>query len=216
MDRKQGLVQDTYRPQIKERLYNFIAHGGIWLLETIFPEYFAVEPLRPTDRYIEYPFVLSNIPKPQQIILDVGCSGSMFPLMLDALGCITYGMDIREYPIKNKFKFIQDDICHTKFNDNTFDVVTAVSTIEHIGLKGRYGTTDGSDYKAIKEIYRILKPNGIFLMTVPYGKEFKQFKKHRVYDNTSITCLLYKFGFTYQIEQSPEADYQLALIRAVK
>ena len=72
------MVQNICR---KEKFYNFIAGAGMKIVQAIFPEYFAKEPVRPTDRYIEYPFVLKNISKPPKRILDVGCSGSMFPLL---------------------------------------------------------------------------------------------------------------------------------------
>ena len=200
---------------MKEKLYNFIANGGVKFLQTVFPEYFQQEPLGATDRYIEYPFVLKNMPK-KGTVLDVGCSGSMFPLLLNAIGFDIYGIDIRVYPVLNKFSFIQSSITESHLESNFFDVVTAVSTIEHIGLKGRYGVRDGSSFLALREIHRILKPNGIFLMTVPFGKEYKETKNHRIYNEFYLGRLLKYFSFTYRIEKSPEADYDLALIKAVK
>ena len=200
----------------KEKLYNTIATAGIWTMGKIFPEYFAKEPLRPTDRYIEYPWILSILPEKSSIILDIGCSGSMFPLLIKSLRHTVFGCDIRPYLPAEEIYFRQEDICSTSFPDKFFDVVTAVSTIEHIGLTGRYKASEQSlDSVAITQIYKILKPYGQFLMTVPFGKHSID-KYHRVYDRYDIDRLLAGFTYFCTIVPSPEADYSLALIRAVK
>lgn len=213
------MVQNSNGEEMKEKLYTLIAHAGINFMQKFFPEYFAVEPLRPTDRYIEYPFILENLPQNKDNkILDIGCTGSMFPLLLQSLGYITYGIDIRDYPLKDKFNFTKGDICHTKFPDDYFDIITAISIIEHIGIGGRWGVNGNGwdDLCAIQEIHRILKPNGMFLMTVPFGKEYKIEKNHRIYDVNTLTFLLKYFTFTMVTLNSPEADYDIALIKAVK
>jgi len=199
---------------MKEKLYDFITHGGIKVLRTVFPEYFAKEPLGATDRYIEYPFVLKNIPKPPCRILDVGCTGSMFPLLLKALDYDVMGVDIRKYPMK-EFPFHKYDICGSQLPNSYFNIVTAISTIEHIGLTGRYGVKGGSDVRAMEEIHRILKPNGKLVMTVPYG-EYRITKNHKIYDAVNLHCILHGFTYDYSTTQSPEAKYELALIKATK
>ena len=200
----------------KEKIYNTVATAGIWTMGKIFPEYFAKEPLRPTDRYIEYPWVLSRLPEKSCTILDIGCSGSMFLLLIKSLRHTVFGCDIRPYLPKEEIYFRQEDICQTSFPDNFFDVVTAVSTVEHIGLTGRYKADSmSSDISALNKIYKILKPYGQLLMTVPFGKHSID-KYHRVYDKNDIELLLTGFTYFCTIVPSPEADYNLALIRAVK
>jgi len=210
------MVQDISR---KERIYNFIAGNGIKVVQAIFPEYFAKEPVRPTDRYIEYPFVLKNIKRPPRRILDVGCSGSMFPLLLKALGYDVIGVDIRQHPMADRFRFIKKSICDMTGPSGFFDVITAISTIEHIGLKGRYGENVENifeDRKAIARIHNLLKPKGIFLMTVPFCKHWHVDKNHRIYNHFSLLCMLKNFKFKYTTLPSPEANYDIALIRATK
>ncbi len=217
------MVQNSDRKKVKEKVYEFVANNGIKLLQKIFPEYYAKEPLGATDRYIEYPFVLSNLPETDLInskrVLDVGCSGSMFPLILKALRYDVMGIDIRSYPMRDRIAFLQQDITQCHLADNLFDVVTAVSTIEHIGLKGRYGVSAKrriEGRKAIKEIHRVLKPGGLFLMTVPFGDKYEVTKNHIIYSHATLRTVLSRFSFTYKTVPSPEADYELALIRATK
>lgn len=197
--RKQQGVITLKSKKIKEKIYNETVSFGINTLRTIFPEYFAKEPLAPTDRYIEYPFAIRNLPKPPVKILDVGCAGSFFPLLLASFGYETYGIDIREYAIINKikfdnFRFVREDITKkTSFPDNCFGVITAISTLEHIGIAGRHGVTQmdlSGDKNAIKEIKRILKSNGILIITIPFGIA-KIIKRYcRIYDNTLVKQLV--------------------------
>lgn len=186
--------------QLKERLYQVLAKFGIRIFSKIFPEYFAKESLAPTDRYIENPFVIKHLPRPPAKILDVGCSGSFFPLLLSSFGYETYGIDMRNYPILNKlnfdnFTFIKGDIRQTSFSNAFFDVITAISIVEHIGISGRYGMDENleGDKKALEEMKRILKPNGIILMTVPFGKA-KILKPYcKIYDDMLIKELVKDF-----------------------
>ena len=186
--------------RLKEQLYKVLAKFGIKVFSKVFPEYFAKEPLAPSDRYLEYPFVIRNLPKPPAKLLDVGSSGSYFVLLLSSLGYDTCGFDVRVYPILNKvkfenFSFVQGDIRKTAFPDAYFDIITAVSTIEHIGLSGRYGMNEeiDGDKKALQEMKRILKLGGVIILTVPFGKAkvFRPF--HRIYGSAQIRELVNSF-----------------------
>ena len=118
-------------------------------------------------RLIEYHFVQSSIVDGEtsikQRILDVGCCGSKLPIELAKLGHEVYGIDVGIYPDQKVFAFVQGDIRQMPFDDEFFDVVTAVSTVEHIGL-GRYGdpiASDG-DKEAMGEMRRVLKRGGSY------------------------------------------------------
>jgi SAM-dependent methyltransferase len=149
------------------------------------------------SRLIEYPFVLQKlIPRPPGKVLDVGCAdgGNILAPTLAALGWQVYGIDIRIFNLTHpNFHFIRGDIRQTDFSSASFDYAYAVSTLEHIGLAGRYGITrddaDG-DLKAVQEVRRILKPGGIFLLTLPYGKGGIVRPTERVYNSTMLSRLL--------------------------
>lgn len=149
-----------------------------------------------SPRIVEYPWVLRNIPSEGRI-LDIGSTGSQLPLMLAGLGYEVWTIDIRKYEyegIINDLNCIVGDIRETNFQDSFFDIVLAVSTIEHIGL-GRYGdiTDKEGDVNTMKEIKRIMTNEGILLMTLPFG--IKSISKlHRVYDQNSLIVLLEDFN----------------------
>ncbi len=175
--------------RIKEKLYRTLSLAGIKLFQKIFPNQFGKEPLRPTDRYVEYPFIVRNLPKPPARILDVGSAGSYFPLLLAGFGYQVQGMDVREYAITNRlsfpnFQFFKGDIRKCVLADNTFDAVISTSTVEHIGLSGRYGMDEDmdSDCKALAQMRRITKPGGVVIITVPFGKAKIIRPDCRVYD----------------------------------
>lgn len=152
-------------------------------------------------RLIEYDFVVSNINAvgSKQKVLDVGCYGSPLPIELANKGHEVYGIDVGDYLNPQSFNFIKGDIERMPFHDNFFDVVTAVSTIEHIGL-GYYGEpiTSRGDKNAMKEIMRVLKPDGKLLVTIPSGIDTIAYLKGRipaarVYSPESLVELLAGF-----------------------
>jgi SAM-dependent methyltransferase len=160
-----------------------------------------------SSRIVEYPWVLSNFPfSTTNKVLDVGSSGSQLPIMLVGLGQNVWTLDIRDYEYKNastNLTSIRGDARKTSFEDDFFDIVTAVSTVEHIGL-GRYGDKKDNegDKETLKEIRRITKPNGTLLITVPFGRQFNT-PSYRVYDNERLQSLLQGFKIM-------KADYFVA------
>ncbi|MBL7054025.1 class I SAM-dependent methyltransferase [Patescibacteria group bacterium] len=96
-------------------------------------------------------------------ILDIGCG--LFPLFLtNTKFKEKYGLDkIHSRKLeKSDVLLINHDIKQEKklpFEDNFFDVITMLAVIEHFEKK--YATF------TLKEIYRILKPGGTYILTTP-------------------------------------------------
>jgi len=157
---------------------------------------------RPTERIVEYPFVHEYISfgVGNGRILDVGSGSTLLPFELASKGWEVWALDLEMGYFKAlhhaNCTFIKGDIRKTNFSDDFFDVVTAVSSIEHVGLESSVVDLDG-DKKAIQEIDRILKPEGMLLMTVPFGKggvyyhkRKKNYPLFRVYDLSAINEVL--------------------------
>jgi SAM-dependent methyltransferase len=148
-----------------------------------------------SPRIIEYPWVLRNLPSEGKI-LDVGSTGSQIPVMLACLGYHVWTIDVRDYEyagLSENLHSVVGDIRRTSFPDGFFDVVVAVSTVEHVGL-GRYGDPIDlkGDRNAIKEVRRVMTSDGILLITVPFGKRSTT-SLHRVYDEKTLLLLLEGF-----------------------
>ncbi|EKD90097.1 MAG: methyltransferase type 11 [uncultured bacterium] len=102
-------------------------------------------------------------PKRKLKILDAGCGSGGMTQKLTKFGHVT-GIDINEKALKlakqKKIdKVMKTDVCNLPFHDSSFDLVTSFDVIYHQGVI--------DDLKALKEMYRVLKPNGILLLRVP-------------------------------------------------
>ena len=126
-----------------------------------------------TERDVEIPFVLNNIPNPPAKLLDVGCKESIFLLEMNKLGFDAYGIDINDYEVPYN-KFIKADARNIPFKNKSFDVVTCISALEHFGLVGTFYHSDTTydpeaPFTAMKEMARVLKDDGIIILTLPFG-----------------------------------------------
>lgn len=128
-----------------------------------------------SPRSVEYCWVLSKISSASQRILDVGCKGTMFPILLANLGHKVTGIDMKIYDEKHpNFKFVQGDILEKstkeKLQGQEFDVITLVPTLEHVGILGRASENLNleADVQTLKYLgHELLSKDGNILATVP-------------------------------------------------
>ena len=149
-----------------------------------------------TERYIEIPWAISEY-SDEHTVLDIGYANaeeryiaSLLSLKIPNL----HGLDISE----KKFNGIIShtvDIRHTNFEDNFFDFVFCISTIEHIGrdnskyIHNFIEDLESGDLEGLKEIFRITKINGKCVITVPFGK-FCNYGWFIHYDEKRLNTLL--------------------------
>ena len=171
--------------------------------DRIFAEYYTV-----TERIFEKAFSLiqiGNYAARIESILDVGCCFSSLGIELATLGFKVTGLDVNDYYlVHSNFFFVKGDLRFAPFSDGVFDLVTAISAVEHIGL-GHYGDIrdEEGDTRAVREIRRLLKPGGLFILTVPFGRK-QTAPFFRVYDEAAISWLVQGFHILearYFIEQ---------------
>ncbi|RLA89626.1 MAG: hypothetical protein DRG58_04425 [Deltaproteobacteria bacterium] len=134
----------------------------------------------------------ANSPQPLRI-LDIGSSSSYVPLQLARQGHQVVAVDIRPYPLRHRnLTYISGDVTDASFGEglSPFDVVTCISTLEHIGL-GYYGEKMArqGDEMAVATLHRLLKPGGSLLLTLPFAGKFSQDDFQRVYDFENINRL---------------------------
>ncbi len=202
-----SLIKNIVRPFYKKLQYTPI-------IQAVEEEFEIQSYLGVTSRYYEYPFGIKqviSISKKKKIesILEAGATGSVFGPILASFGFKVVGVDILPWDIKfPNFKQVLGDLKKLPFEDNSFDVVTSISTTEHCGLP-RFGEEldkDG-DVKCVKEFYRVIKPKGHLILTVPYaGRGGIYQNKHRVYDPKSFKRLMSKFKVIHQEFFAPVAS----------
>ncbi|HSV43478.1 MAG TPA: class I SAM-dependent methyltransferase [Candidatus Bathyarchaeia archaeon] len=150
------------------------------------------------ERIIEIPFTIKALTAIHDggKVLDLGCMESTLPLFMAGLGFQVTGFDFREYPyVMPNFEFVKGDILKLPFADDTYDAVTCVSTLEHIGI-GFYDDPQNSaqpDFLAMTQIRRVLRPGGLLVLSVPFG-QFHVNHQQRVYDHARLTQLLESFS----------------------
>lgn len=192
--------------QEKRRLFLYLKTCPLHVINKFFPgianSFFVFQP---TERIVEYPFIHQNMPlnpDSKNKILDVGSAGSYLPFELASKGYQVWSLDFscrynRYISSYNNFTFVEGDIRKTNFPDSFFDFVTGVSVIEHVGLVGKNTSLD-DDKVAAREIFRIIKPGGKFLITVPFGKKYGVYtiergNSFRIYDHSHLEALLSAF-----------------------
>lgn len=152
-----------------------------------------------TERIVEYPFVLRHLDVPLgATVLDLGATGSKLALELASYGYKVIAVDLQDYPFTHpSLRSWCGDFLTNSFPSASVDAVVALSTIEHFGIPYYGGpSAPDADRRALREIWRLLKPGGLLLMTVPCG-EAAQTSHQRVYDVPAVKRLLEHF----EIEQ---------------
>lgn len=92
--------------------------------------------------------------------LDAGCGTGINLGYLSSFEA-SFGFDYSKYALqfckrRGHNNIIQADAERLPFKDNSFDVITAFDLLEHV-----------DDTKALREFYRVIKPNGYLILTVP-------------------------------------------------
>jgi 2-polyprenyl-3-methyl-5-hydroxy-6-metoxy-1,4-benzoquinol methylase len=105
-------------------------------------------------------------------ILDLGCDTGDTTNSLSKLGFDVTAVDLDEKrveelsKVQENVKILQQDLeKQFQFEDNTFDLIWAGDIIEHL--------MDTENF--VKEIYRVLKPGGRFIVSTPYHGFIKNF-----------------------------------------
>jgi O-antigen chain-terminating methyltransferase len=154
-----------------------------------------------TERYVEIPWALSEY-SDEQTVLDIGYANAeeryITSLLSLKIPCL-HGLDLSEKKIEGFISHI-GDIRQTNFEDNFFDLIFCISTIEHVGrdnskyIQDYFEDVENGDLEALKEIYRITKNNGKCIITVPFGR-FVNYGWFIQYDEKRLNILLQSAPF---------------------
>ncbi|MEZ4513771.1 MAG: class I SAM-dependent methyltransferase [Chloroflexota bacterium] len=130
------------------------------------------------SRCVEYPFAAAQLGNAQRM-LDVGTvkADRVWIDWLERLPLDVHATDYDapERPFTN-LTFHQGDVRQLPWPTATFDLILAVSVIEHIGLPDPQVNADtlpaldsDGDVAAVQELARLLRPGGKLVMTFPFG-----------------------------------------------
>lgn len=101
-------------------------------------------------------------------ILNTETNGPIHDMLKNQKGYVCSEYINEKYVSGKKYNgILHEDLNSTSFKNNYFDIIITSDVFEHIP----------NPYQAFKEIYRILKPNGVHIFTVP-------FKQNEILDET--------------------------------
>jgi SAM-dependent methyltransferase len=127
------------------------------------------------ERVVEIPWALSRL-RTRGRVLEVGYAFAE-TAWLGALlrsGVELVGADLAARDVEG-METVEADVRALPFPDRSFDQVLLVSTLEHVGADNAlYGIEapgdPGAAPEALRELRRILRPDGSLLVTVPLGE----------------------------------------------
>ncbi len=151
------------------------------------------------DREVEWSWIVANMPTGPGKALDFGAAGSYLGLVAAERGYSVTALDIQ--PVSWLYRhpglrFLRGDILSVPFHEGTFDLIINCSSIEHVGLAGRYGVSESrpeGDLEAMERLHEMMTPGGIMLVTVPVGQDAAFPPWHRVYGEKRLPSLLHGF-----------------------
>jgi SAM-dependent methyltransferase len=152
------------------------------------------------DRAIEWSWVIRHLPRDPVSVLDIGCVQSTLSATAARLGHTVTAVDLRpiEYRIDN-VHFLQADVRELRLPLN-FSIIMNCSTIEHVGLYGRYGSADDpdGDLRAMRNLRTLLTENGRMILTIPVGNDAIFAPLHRIYGRDRLPQLIAGFKIAEQ------------------
>jgi SAM-dependent methyltransferase len=150
------------------------------------------------ERCVEYPWLLAHLPSGHARVLDAGSTLNHallleLPVLAEKQIHIVTLAPEPDCFWRQRVSYVFEDLRELPFKDNLYDVVVAVSTLEHVGCDntfytGNFSSTEqrlGDFVIAGRELSRVLKPGGLLLLTVPYGAyqyhgAFQQFDRQHL------------------------------------
>lgn len=152
------------------------------------------------DREIEWSWVAARIPDGPGAALDFGCGDSPLGIVAAHRGFQVTAVDLGavSWPYRHsRLAFVQGDILDLPLASAGFDLVLNCSTVEHVGLVGRYGVTEArtdGDLAAMARLRSVMKHGGLMLLTIPVGADAVYAPWHRVYGAERLPKLLDGFA----------------------
>ncbi len=143
-------MQENNKPMQKIDFYRFIEKGL----------------LQGASRYTEYWFCYDHTPAGSKV-LDIGSGKSYLPKAVSTKPCevvaLEIDVDCTKYQLAQGIK----TVCNTSnYPDGYFDVIISASSIEH------FDPDYDGDIKMIEEAHRLLKDDGLFIVTLPVSSMY--------------------------------------------
>ena len=131
--------------------------------------------------------------------IEFGCEQGYLSLLAAEKGFHVIANDLEHQTFiwrHPNVEFRQGDFLEENLAESSFDLAINCSSVEHVGVAGRYGievAQDDGDIAVMDRLARILKPDGLLLMTAPCGKDAVLAPWCRVYGERRLPRLFARF-----------------------
>jgi SAM-dependent methyltransferase len=151
------------------------------------------------ERNVEWTFLSVEMQNGPGEAIEFGCEQGFMSLLAAQKGFHVIANDLQEQTFTwhhPNVEFRQGDFLQLDLPRNHFDLAINCSSVEHVGIAGRYGielNQDEGDIEVMKRLADILKPGGLLLMTAPCGRDAIMAPWHRVYGAKRLPRLFASF-----------------------
>jgi SAM-dependent methyltransferase len=148
------------------------------------------------ERNIEWSFLSVEMPDGPGEALEFGCEQGYLSLLAAQKGFHVIANDLQQQRFTwhhSSVDFQQGDLLTLELPSHHFDLIINCSSVEHVGVAGRYGIEKESwdgDLMVMGRLADLLKPGGYLLMTVPCGRDAVMAPWCRVYGRERLPRLL--------------------------
>lgn len=147
------------------------------------------------DRWVEWSFCMARMADGAGSSLDFGADIGFLALAAAQRGHDVMAFDRLPSALDYdhpRVRAVQGDVLTHDFGDQRFDQIVNCSSIEHVGLGGRYGSFEESDgdLHAMAILRALLAPGGRMLLTIPVGRDSTWPPYHRIYGEERLPRLL--------------------------
>lgn len=147
-----------------------------------------------TERVIETVFAHTRLPAPPARVLDLGCPEPAGSLDLGSIGYQAAGVDLRGLPPRSKTSVPAPvpPPADLPCPDAAFDAVVAVGSLARLPGLGTANPVRLERHLGA-EVYRVLRPGGRFIFSVPFARAAAVAAGVRIHDRSSLAQLLTHF-----------------------
>ena len=147
-----------------KKVYKEDNKGGDYWRDVDFNDHLKLTQFQTTFQYL-----IKNYPAPQNV-LEAGCGLGRWVIPLSEGNYKVTGLEIEKEALdiinknykSDNLTLIHGDVFNMLFSDKTFDIILSLGVLEHY-------ENSINQRKAIMEHIRVLKDDGIFIVTVPYA-----------------------------------------------
>ena len=147
------------------------------------------------DRWIEWSYCLARLADGPGTTLDFGADVGFLSLAAAQRGHDVVALDRMPTSLDYthpRVTALQADILDRPLEGRRFEQIINCSSVEHVGLAGRYGSTEEADgdLKAMAIMRDVLAPRGRMIATIPVGRDLVCAPLHRIYGEERLPQLL--------------------------